>query len=256
MKAEVPRASLDVVLKDMAIGTIDNNEEVSFSGSDDDDDDGDNSDANTNGADKKKLGPLIFKHGKNTKSNLYYVDYTQKSERTAEERQSLSAKTASTNSDLERLKNTLKVTNDQTKKLQSEPTNDQLNSLLNDMEKEVSELVENVDQAQSLIVNEPDKNALKRKQQKLLGDYGKRKRVCMDGLSNIEEMSDGAISSKKILSGGGQFVIDTDEAVNESAKAAKTNVVRFPRNTETLADPNFVGVELDGYGRLKRVYVE
>jgi len=273
LKAEIPSPLLKNLLQDMTIGAMEL-EKDTFCVIDNDDDGDVN--ANVNVDKKGKLGSLIFKQGRTLNTGLYYVDHTQKPEMTAEERQLLSSKIAATNNEHGCLTTTLKLTTGQAKKLQSEPTNDQLDTLLSDLEEESSILTENVAQAQVLTVNEAHKTSLKRKIQKMGAAYAKRKRLCVAALSSLEEFSDGTLSAKKILSGDGPIYIDSDESVNKAAIAfTKDKRGKKGRNsmgsnsigpkkkaknmkyTKPLdSDENFVGVTLDGFGSIKRVYVD
>jgi hypothetical protein len=208
LKGEIPSTLLTNLLKEMSIGAVE--EEPSFDSDDEDDDvNGGGNNEKEQVTDKKKskgpLGSLIFKQGRNIGSCLYYVDYTQKPDMTVDERQSLFTKTAAADNQHEMLATTLKFKTVQTKELLSEPTNDQLTTLLSDLEKETSNLVENVEAAQALTVNEVHKTKLKRKTQKISAAYAKRKRLCTSALSALEEISEGTLSSRKILAGDGQI---------------------------------------------------
>jgi hypothetical protein len=254
LKKMIPHPVLKAALGEMS---MDWRDDETFGASDDEDHDAE-------GLMKKKRpdakdpysGSLIFKAGKSVASSLYYVDHTKIKEMDIEESRELAEKLANTLAEHEQLTLTLKQKDTKTTKLLIEPTNDELVELLSDSEKNASLLVEKVDSARELTVNEPHKKKLKRRIQSMAGHYRKRKQLCSSFLSSLEEMSDGAISKTKCLKGDGQIALDSDESINKAAIAYAKSKRVSNRNTGVLADKHFVGIALDSQKMVKRVYID
>jgi len=255
----IPPPVLKAALEDMS---MDGRDDGTFNESDDDDDDDD--DKETERVAKKKkcdnkeayAGSLVFKAGKSVATNLYYVDYTKIKEMDSEVRQEFAGKVAIAKGEHEHLAFVLKQAGAKTNQLLSEPTNDELVGLLSESEKNVSNLIEHVNDAKALTVNEGHKRKLKRRIQSMAGHYRKRKQLCCSFLSCLEEVSDGTISKKKCLKGDGQITLDSDECINKGAIAYAKSKKRPKAKKASLADEKFVGVALDTQGMVKRVYVD
>ena len=255
LKKMIPPPVLKAALEDMS---MDGRDDDIFNASDDDDDDDDMERVpKKKKCDSKEAyeGSLVFKAGKSVASNLYYVDYTKIKEMDSEARQELAGKAAIGKGEREHLTFALKQAGLKTKQLLSEPTNDELMGLLSESEKNVSSLIENVNDAKALMVNESHKNKFKRRIQSMAGHYRKRKQLCCSFLSTLEEVSDGTISRNKCLKGDGQIALDSDEIVNKGAIAYAKSKKRSKANKASLGDKDFVGVVLDTQGMVKRVYV-
>ena len=214
LKAEVPSAILKSALGDMSM----DGHSDSFCISDDDMDEKEQF-AKKKDADLKDryAGSLVFKAGKSDSTSIYYVDHNKVTEMDSDERQALASNAATSKNDHDHLTMTLKHTNAKTKQLLSEPTNDDLEDLLSRLEKDVSTVMEKVTEAKALTVNEGQKINLKRRIQSMAGVYRKRRKLCYDILTSLEEVSDGVISMKQSLKGDGPIMLDSDESVNKSA---------------------------------------
>ncbi|VEU34315.1 unnamed protein product [Pseudo-nitzschia multistriata] len=257
LKKMVPSPVLNAALEDMSM-TFDGGNV--FDGSDDEDND---KEKEGKGAPEKKpelkesySGSLVFKAGRNAKSNLYYVDYTKMKEMDGDVRQELASKTAIAEGEYKDLTFAFKQAATRSKQLLSEPTNDELVCLLIEAEKAVVALTDSVNDAKALLVNEGHKNKLKRRIQSMAGHYRKRKQLCCSFLCALEEVSDGAISKKKCLSGDGQIPLDSDESIIKSAIAYAKSKKHQKTRKATLADDKFIGVILDSQGMVKRSYVD
>lgn len=220
-------------------------------------------------------GSLQLKIGKSQASNLYYVDYNKRKVLDAEERNELLQTIATSNATEEALQETLKSTLAQADKLLSEPTNEVIAEQLEIQSAAVQELEEKVAEAMKLKVNEKHKQSTKRKIQNMTAQWRRRKRLCMDFLIALEENTDGSIRAKKCLAGDGPIALDSDEVVAKAAvefakkkrarrqsqlsmkghKALKTSKTQNPNSAATLADENFVAVNLDSQHCVSRIHV-
>lgn len=255
MKGEIPDQMLESVLCDMASGK----EEIGEN--DFSDDDEDDTGKTKKDDDQKKLKPLIFKQAKGKNSGIYYVDETQIPEFTMEERQSITQQAAKLANDKAFLEKKLKVTKAETERLLSEPTNDEANAQLVELEREIADLKGQVESAQAWKVNKDRLKELKRKIRKFGCSSSKRKRLFMSGLRNLEECfgDDSNFSVKQVLKGKGPFEVYTDDQCIKDAVARMKNPpkIRFNSSSKVAAfgDPNFIGVNIDNKGNIERVYL-
>jgi hypothetical protein len=231
---------------------------------------------------KPFTGSLIFKMGKNAGSSLYYVDYTKIRPMSDDERQKLAQDIASGNAELSGLQQDLASNQILTTKLLAEPTNEELVSRLDQEEKDVAGLIEQVQEAKQLMVNAEIRRKLQKKIMSMCGHWRKRKRMTMDFLIGMEEMTDGAIIAKKCLAGLDPLSLESDEEIIKQAKenyfnkkmrvasgrkGLGGNLKMLNANkggvggdvglkSSGLADPAFIGVRLDSQGAVERVYAE
>ena len=159
--------------------------------------------------------------------------------------------------------------------LLSEPTNEQIAALLETEEDDVATLKVQVEEALKLKVNEKHKQKTKSNIQKMAVQWRKRKRMCMEFLIRMEEITDGTVQAKKCLSGDGQIALDSDDTVAKAAvefakqkraragtggkkprKLLKSSTTQSASSKATLADENFVAVNFDSQLNVLRVYVE
>ena len=90
--------------------------------------------------------------------------------------------------------------------------------------------------------------------------WRKRKRMCTEFLSNMEECTDGTISLKKCLKGDGQIDIDSDETALKGAitfasrKKVKT-VKSGGAKSGVQPSADFVGCTLSAQGKPERVFI-
>lgn len=268
---------------------MDENEDGTlFADSDDDDEDNaahpiapmkKKDDKDNSAAEKDPYGgSLKFKAGKNSSTNLWYVDYTKFKDMDWEERQQLATKFADVKAEVEGLNTTLSRTREYAQQLLSEPTNDKLDGLLNESEKSATELEGKVQEARKLKVNENDKKNIKKSITKMTKYWRERRKVVTEFLVALEENTDGQVTMKKCLAGDGQIALDSDEAVAKAAVAySKDKRIREIKNglpmgsqkrrklavdnklsqdgSSSLADENFAAVLLNSQGAVERVYV-
>ena len=223
-------------------------------------------------------GSLHFKPGRNASSSLYYVDYTKLKEMDHEERNALANDIAIAKGEETVLRESIKSKLTEASKLLSEPTNEEAAVLLENEESAMVMLEAKLSEARALKVNEKHRQKTKKSIQHMAAQWRKRKRMCMEFLNNMEEMTDGTISVKKCLSGDGQICLDSDEVVAKGAiKLAKAKQARAhlggglknkkrkigqqksgasARPGNSLADPSFVAVVLDSQMSIRRVHVD
>lgn len=219
-------------------------------------------------------GSFQLKLGKSQATNLYYVDYNKRKGLDVEERNLLLQNIATANATEESLKGTLKSTLARADKLLSEPTNEVIAEQLEIQGATVQKLEKNVQEAMKLKVNEKHKQAIKRKIQSMAAQWRRRKRLCMDFLIALEENTDGAVRAKKCLSGDGPIALDSDEIVAKSAveyaknkrarqsqptkrrRVMKSSKTKKPNSPTSLADEDFVAVNLDSQHCVCRIYVD
>jgi hypothetical protein len=265
----------------------------------------DDSDDEDKPASKKKTQPsstepyegsLCLKAGKTAGTSLYYVDHTKLKNNgdglDSDEKNELYSEVAKTNAEKDALLAKIKDDNAIATKLLSEPTNEEAIARLETEEAALSELQTLVEDSRKLKGNEKIKAQLKRRIEKMAAEWRKRRRITMDFLVTIEEMTDGTVSRKKCLAGDGQIELDSDENVNACAVAyAKKKKIKSGssggvasmlgkrsrsvgvggavatknKNSATgdsstlnlpLGDENFVAVTLDSQGRVQRIYLE
>ena len=266
LKATVPSPVLNACLKEMA---LDSNEDKNpFADSDQEEDSEEKSPSN-----EPYTGSLFFKPGKNQSTNLYYVDHTKLKGLDQDERNALAQDIVKATTEHDALKDSLKATLDRATQLLSEPTNEQIAALLETEEDAVATLKVQVEEALKLKVNEKHKQKTKSNIQKMAAQWRKRKRLCMEFLISMEEITDGTVRAKKCLSGDGQIALDSDDAVANAAvefakqkraraglggkrKLLKSSATQSASSKATLADENFVAVNFDSQLNVVRVYVE
>jgi hypothetical protein len=254
---------------------LDDDPSEQFADSDDDDDDAD-------GKPKKKAKPqtkkeggdlssdpykksLTLKHGK----SLYYVNYSTAKNGDGlsfEERNKLAADFAKAQLEAQSLEEVCKSTHVLANQLLSEPTNEEATVRLESEESELQDLQEQLEAARKLKHNEKHKQQLKRAIDYYTTTWRSRKRICLEFLINMEDLSEGTISRKKCLAGDGPIDMDSDEAVSkaavEYAKKSKNQTSAHLKKGEkamscTSGIPpseSFVAVLLTSQGTVERVH--
>lgn len=271
LKAVVPSPVLKQCLDDM---TLDKEDCTNiFADSDDDEPNVSKKKQKRNSGDEF-AGALGFKAGRNANTSLYYVDHTkQKNNGNGLEidvRERLLADKSQTEDTHAKLKSELLQMELDTKRLNSEPTNEEAMAKLEADETAVVGLLVKVEEARKLKVNEKHKMQTKLRIEGMTKQWRKRRRICMDFLVSMEENTDGSISMKKCLAGDGQIDIESDEkalkdtktfAGNKRARKKVKSVCRKPLPTQdssshVTADENFIGILLDSQGNITRAYLE
>jgi hypothetical protein len=247
-----------------------------------DSDDEDNTPAKkkARASDDPYKGCLCFKAGKSANSGFYYVNYTKTKNNgdglDPDERNELVNDFHKTTADATVLKDNIKTAKLLTTKFLSEPTNEELTARLEMEESALDELRDKVEEARKLKGNEKIKQQLHVRIKHMAIEWRKRRGLCMNFLNNMEEWSDGTISTKKCLKGDGQIPIESDDtAITDATAYAKTKRSRarglvgkkrtslgnskqpqFSKSTSFADSDLFVGCTLDKQGEVHRVFLE
>ena len=177
--------------------------------------------ANTNIVEKQDSCSLHFKAGHSSTSTLFYVNYsklTNNGNRLPLE----------TRKKLEGDLNHISVIEDDLKakvvrilstcsQLVLEPTNDEVEILLEQQQSDVSFLLEKLEFYKTLEDNRRKRLNTKKNVDKYLLHWKIRRKLCVDFLTMLEECTDGSINVKKCLAGAGQVEIESDESVAKEA---------------------------------------
>ena len=319
MKGIVPAPLLSGCLQDMSLK--DGHNDNPFDNSDDSDDDSDSDSDDDGGAKKKKKKSknnkktskqadtsskkptttdpykqsLSFKPGRTTQSNLYFVNHTKLTLLDHDQRNELFQNCAIADQELASLQSNVQRNLEQAKQLQSEPTNEQAATQLEHDEALVVELQEKVQAGRKLKVNDSHKKKLKASIQTMTRYWRQRRKLCMEALGTLEEVTEGSVDRKKCLKGDGAICLDNDDQVVQSAEQfVKEKLARQARATShtgskttsssskknkkggglssssgkkaannkrkaeepSLANERFVGVLLNSQGLVDRVYVD
>ena len=216
---------------------------------------------------------LLFKGAKGSNSGLYYVNHNAVAGGDGldrEEKNQLASDMASADSNYVALQNSLDLTCLQTKKLQAEPFNDMMNALLLKAEAELLELSAQLDTARTFKCNEKHKQGIIKRINYFSSYWRKRRKICMDFLITMEDLTEGTVSVKSCLSGNGQIDIDSDEtiiklALDFAGKKQKRTVsskgVMLPckvdvKTSGLYASETFVAVAIDTQGNVQRIYLQ
>lgn len=276
LKASVPNQMVKMCLDDMALDHF--VKESQFFDSDDENDDpkpsvksGKSSEGNIIPSDIY-AGSLCLKKGRNVNTTLYYVDYTKQfndgNGLLPEDRNELFSKHASADAEKSSTENKIKRILSDADVLLSQPTNVDLASRLETLDTEVESLRSQMEVANSFKDNEKIRKQTRKKIDVMQAQWRKRKRLCMDFLCMMEEMTEGTISMKKSLVGDGPIELESDESAikgsilfNQKKRQRDKSLRRLDfegaskkQRTEFSPDDSFIGVELTSSG-IKRVYL-
>jgi hypothetical protein len=215
---------------------------------------------------------LKLRSGKNSSTSLYYIDHSkQKNEGNgldSDVREKLLSEKSLADQSVHALTDNHLQTEDHTKLLLSEPTNEELEIKLEALEIVVSDLQLMVQEARKFKVNENTKKKIKTRIHGMTLQWRKRRRLCMEFLTNLEENTDGSINLRKCLTGDGQIDIESDEkAISDSRTYAESRRTRKPvhcrqkvigsnkMSEHSDSNANLIGVLLDSQGNVTRVYI-
>uniref|UniRef100_A0A7R9ZKT6 Uncharacterized protein n=1 Tax=Craspedostauros australis TaxID=1486917 RepID=A0A7R9ZKT6_9STRA len=240
-------------------------------------------------------GSVVYKPGRSLNASLYYFDHGKKPGLSPSEQGELASKLAVSTAKRDALEDELNATLFSTRKLANEPTNLDLETRLDEHESTVSQYRIEVEDARKLQVNQEHKARTKRKITKMTTVWRSRKRICLDFMNHLEEVTDGMVSARKCFKGDGQISLDSDEVVRDGAirfekdkrdrkrmlgDRMKTNALRAshaklmagsslkgPRSAQhskratgamasDLANPDFVAVMLNSQGHVQRVHLD
>lgn len=217
-------------------------------------------------------GSLFLKASKNVNAAVYYVDYNKAKNGSGldpDKRNELYAQSTQAVLEEEALQAKIKFTKDSTKDLLSQPTNEELVMRLDEAEVSLLKTTEKVEVARELEVDEKQKKQTKRRIENFTSEWRKRRRLTMDFLFSMEELSDGTVSATKCLSGDGQIEMDSDEVVEKQAityakkqRSCPSKVFKKTNATETgdgdaiPPNKNFVAVRLNSQNMVERVLLD
>ena len=210
-------------------------------------------------------GSLTKKEGRNANNVLYFVDYSSSYVTNGgnglppDERNELIGAEQKSAQDLQAIRNNLKSMQEQTKKLLSEPTNQEAEERGDKEEKVLADLKASLEESRQYAGNEKKREQTKKRIRDLADVWWKRRRMCNDFLQGMEDATEGTISVKKCLAGDGQIDIDSDEAVIaaekemfEMRKAKKAKKKHAGDGLPPTA--NFIGVQFTSAAKVERVY--
>lgn len=264
LKAAVPNIVLKTCLDDMALDKDSSNQ---FADSDEESDQPKKSKKKVRDGNSLDLS-LCFKAGRNPSTSLYYVDYNAAKNGNGldrEEKNNLDAKLAQIEAERDNIKMTIKAHEAETAKLLAEPKNDEAMALLESEGLAIMEAKMELEAARKFKVNEKHRQQLKQRIFVMTAEWRKRRRICMDFLTSMEDSTEGTVNARKCLSGDGQIDIDSDEAVAKHAlefgKKKRSKIVSSKKRSlqqqpDILADEYFVAVTLDSQGCVKRVFLD
>ena len=276
LKAVVPSVVLKACLDDMVDKKTGGNPFAEDS-DDDDDDDGvskkksssKKSSSGATGSDEYS-GSLRLKEGRNVNNNLYYVDHTKQANDgnglLPEAKQLLLGELTKSKAEFDQLNQQIKSTTATAAQLESEPKNEQLILDVADMEKRMGEMKEAIEESKAHAANEAHVKKVRKEIDAKAAVWRKRKRLCIEFISNMEDCTEGTVSLKKCLKGDGQIDIESDEAAINGAitfasrKRARVSLGGGKKSGGSAksgisADPAFVGVQLSSQGKPERVFL-
>lgn len=216
---------------------------------------------------------LLFKGAKGSNSGLYYVNHNTAKGGDGldrEEKNQLASDMASADANYAALQNSLDLTRLQTKKLQTEPFNNVMNALVLKADAELLELSAQLDTARTFECNEKHKEGTIKRINYFSSYWRKRRKICMDFLITMEELTEGTVSVKSCLSGNGQIDIESDETIIKlardfagkkqkrimSSKGAMSSCKVDAKTSGPHASETFVAVALDTQGNVQRIYLQ
>ncbi len=306
LKAVVP----SIVLKSCLDEMVDKRTGNPFDDGSDDDDDEDGKPSKkqkimkSNNDSDEFSGSLKLKEGRNVQNNLYYVDHSKLSNEgnglLPEMRNDLLCSMQKSKAELEQLTRLHKSITAEAVQLESEPKNEELILVVADLERKLREMNDSLEESRSHVssksgcmryiifvfihcfipyaiechdLHQDEKHVQKVKKEieNMASIWRKRKRQCIEFISNMEESTEGTISLKKCLKGEGALEIDSDEAaikgatafaqrkrpkVSRGMSAGKSSGKRAGESTDGVSpDENFIGVQLGAQGRPERVFL-
>ena len=210
-------------------------------------------------------GSLVKKEGRNANNVLYFVDYSSSYVTNGgnglppDERNELIGAEQKSAQDLQLSRDNLKSTQEQTKQLLSEPTNQEAEDRIAKEEKVLADLKASLEESRQYAGNEKKREQTKKRIRDLADVWWKRRRMCNDFLQGMEDATEGTISVKKCLSGDGQIDIDSDEAIiaaeREMYEMRKAKKAKKKHSGDGLPPTsNFIGVQFTSTAKVERVY--
>ena len=148
-------------------------------------------------------GSLVKKEGRNANNVLYFVDYSSSYVTNGgnglppDEFVALIGAEQKSAQDLQLSRDNLKSTQEQTKQLLSEPTNQEAEDRIAKEEKVLADLKASVEESRQYAGNEKKREQTKKRIRDLADVWWKRRRQCNEFLQGMEDATEGTISVKK-----------------------------------------------------------
>ena len=215
---------------------------------------------------------LLFKGAKGNNSGIYYVNYNTAQGGDGldrDEKNQLVSDNAIADGNYSTMQNSLNIILTETKKLQTESFNSEMNELVEKAGKDSLELSAQLEMARAFRCNEKHKEGTIKRINYFSSHWRKRRKICMDFLITMEELTEGTITAKSCLRGNGQIDIDSDEAIIKlaqdfgakkrrilSSKVAMSACKAGTKKSGLPAADNFVAVVLDGQGTVQRIHLD
>lgn len=212
---------------------------------------------------------------------MYYIDHTKQKNNgnglDPYQRNDLAGNLSQVQAEELALKESLQKVTVEKAQLLSEPLNEEATKYLEIQEAEMNDLRDKLEAARKLKVNEKHKKATKKRITTFAGQWRKRKQLCMDFLIQLEEVTEGSITMRKVISGDGPIDVDSDEAYTRNAiayaklkrsrsgppmkkmKVSKCLGSKTQSDAVTgglTADENFVSVQLSSQGLVSRIFLD
>jgi hypothetical protein len=213
------------------------------------------------------VASLVLKPGRNANSCLFYVDYNKQPNQgnglVPADKNALYAATAQSDAEKQRLGLEIMQMRANTAQLLSEPTNEEVTLLMETKQATLLEWQEKAESARQFEVDAQSQAKIKRRLQHMTAVWCNRRRICLDFLNTMEEMTEGTIRRSKCLAGDGQIEIESDQVVaknvlafHKKKKSGSMHLAKKAKTAPTLSNDNFVAVRLNTQNCVERVIAE
>ena len=210
-------------------------------------------------------GTLLLKAGRNANTSLYYVDHTKQPNQgnglEPAAKTELYLAIGQADNQKQMLQQKISGMRAEATKLLSESTNEEITRLLDTQQADIDEWQKKTEGARQYQANAKNKEQLKRRLEHMTGEWRKRRRLCLDFLTTMEEMSEGTIRRSKCLAGDGAIEIESDETFAKNVIAyhktkKSTKLSKKAENSKSLSNDAFLAVRLDSQGCVERIYAD
>ena len=110
--------------------------------------------------------------------------------------------------------------------------NDDLDGVIEGKESALKTLESEITAAKSRAVAAKDRERIERRLAGMVGEWKKRKSLCLQALEALDDASDGVVSKVKCLKGQGQVAVESDEMVKAEALRAERERGRKRRKVD------------------------
>ena len=211
-----------------------------FADSDDEEESPEEDDSNDPSASDPFAGTICKKvRNSSAGSEIYFVDYTKVLQMDPSDAQQLRADLMTALEEVRSLERSIADMESTTKTLSAQPTNEKLFGLIKQSEYAVKELKAAVEDTGGFKSNEGRRIELGKRIRDMTAHWRKRKGLCLAAISQLADLSDGAISLKN-------FDITTDEEEIKSALTLYERQKLRGGKAGKAVSSNIIGVRLDG----------